>query len=145
MGRPAARCPPAAGFATLSGRVATKCGFEGRGMKNLLRMFVVGVLLCSTAMAAGIESASAGAPVGFTASLVQGNLQSGLGGLPVAFAYAPDGRIFIARKTGRHRRLRRRRPARLGRHAQRGEQHRGPGHARPRPRSGVRARTTGCS
>ncbi len=69
-------------------------------MKNLLRIFVVGALLCSTALAAGIESASAGAPVGFTASLVQGNLQSGLGGLPVAFAYAPDGRIFIARKTG---------------------------------------------
>ena len=68
-------------------------------MRNVLRMFVVGLLLSST-VAAGIETASADAPVGFTASLVLGNLQAGLGGLPVAFAYAPDGRIFIARKTG---------------------------------------------
>ena len=46
-------------------------------------------------------AAATGAPEGFVASLVLGKLDKvGAGGLPVGFAYAPDGRIFIARKTG---------------------------------------------
>jgi glucose/arabinose dehydrogenase len=41
-----------------------------------------------------------GLPAGFSVSTVQGNLDQGGGGGPTAFAYAPDGRIFVARKTG---------------------------------------------
>jgi glucose/arabinose dehydrogenase len=69
-------------------------------MRNALRMFVVGLLLSATVVAADAHKVFADAPPGFTSSLVLGNLQSGLGGLAVGFAYARDGRIFIARKTG---------------------------------------------
>jgi glucose/arabinose dehydrogenase len=41
-----------------------------------------------------------GVPAGFSISTVVSNLQQGAGGNPVGFAYAPDGRIFVARKTG---------------------------------------------
>src|SRR5476649_1702630 len=39
-------------------------------------------------------------PAGFTTVQVLGGLDAGPGGNPTAFAYAPDGRIFIGRKTG---------------------------------------------
>jgi glucose/arabinose dehydrogenase/ribosomal protein L24E len=39
-------------------------------------------------------------PAGFSISRVVAGLGLGAGGNPTAFAYAPDGRIFIARKTG---------------------------------------------
>ena len=39
-------------------------------------------------------------PAGFSVSTVLSNLGAGPGGNPTSFAYAPDGRIFVARKTG---------------------------------------------
>ena len=40
------------------------------------------------------------APAGFRVSTVLANLDQGHGGNPTGFAYAPDGRIFVARKVG---------------------------------------------
>ena len=59
--------------------------------------------LALLAAAAGVLApavASASAPAGFSSKLVVGRLGRGVGGIPTAFAYAPDGRIFVARKTG---------------------------------------------
>ena len=39
-------------------------------------------------------------PAGFSISTIVSGLALGAGGNPTAFSYAPDGRIFIARKTG---------------------------------------------
>ena len=50
----------------------------------------------TTAVASRPESA----PGGFTTRVVLSHLGAGDGGIPTAFAYAPDGRIFIGRKTG---------------------------------------------
>ncbi|HEX4491504.1 MAG TPA: PQQ-dependent sugar dehydrogenase [Acidimicrobiia bacterium] len=41
-----------------------------------------------------------GLPAGFSIATVQNNLDDGPGGNVTSFAYAPDGRIFVARKTG---------------------------------------------
>jgi glucose/arabinose dehydrogenase len=72
-------------------------------IKNGLRALVAAALVSAAATGA-IGGASAldapGPPAGFTASLVQGGLHDGVGGLPTAFAFAPDGRLFVARKTG---------------------------------------------
>ena len=46
------------------------------------------------------ESAAAQPPAGFSVSTVLSNLDQGPGGNPTSFGYAPDGRIFVARKTG---------------------------------------------
>jgi len=72
-------------------------------IKTGLRALVAAALLSAAASApmGGAEALDApGPPIGFTASLVQGGLHDGVGGLPVAFAFAPDGRLFVARKTG---------------------------------------------
>ena len=64
---------------------------------------MVAALLCLGSIAVAIAeapTASVGPPEGFTSSLVLGHLDADNGGFPVAFAYAPDGRVFIARKTG---------------------------------------------
>jgi glucose/arabinose dehydrogenase len=56
----------------------------------------------SVAATASVVPADAGMqpPAGFSVSTVLSNLAAGPGGNPTAFAYAPDGRIFVARKTG---------------------------------------------
>ena len=69
-------------------------------MKNVLRLVVAIALVSASFAASGIEGALAGPPAGFTTSVVLAGLHDGVGGLPVAFAYAPDGRVFVARKTG---------------------------------------------
>ena len=65
-----------------------------------MRALLAGLLLFASLAVIDVSSVSAGAPEGFTASLVLGNLYAGDGGLPNSFAYAPDGRIFIGRKDG---------------------------------------------
>jgi glucose/arabinose dehydrogenase len=45
-------------------------------------------------------SAAADPPAGFATVKVLGGVDEGPGGGPTSFAYAPDGRIFIGRKTG---------------------------------------------
>ncbi len=52
------------------------------------------------AAAAHPGAAAATPPAGFSVSTVLSNLDSGPGGNPTSFAYAPDGRVFVARKTG---------------------------------------------
>jgi glucose/arabinose dehydrogenase len=69
-------------------------------MKAGWRVLVAAVLVAVSSASVGAHALAPGPPVGFTASLVLGGLHDGIGGLPTAFAYAPDGRIFIARKTG---------------------------------------------
>jgi glucose/arabinose dehydrogenase len=58
----------------------------------------VGAGVAATASAA--PAAAAEPPAGFSISTVLANLDQGPGGNPTAFAFAPDGRIFVARKTG---------------------------------------------
>jgi glucose/arabinose dehydrogenase len=70
-------------------------------MKAGLRVLVAAVLVsASFATVGAARGLVAGPPVGFATSLVVGGLHDGVGGLPVAFAFAPDGRVFVARKTG---------------------------------------------
>ncbi|HEY5011820.1 MAG TPA: PQQ-dependent sugar dehydrogenase, partial [Acidimicrobiia bacterium] len=69
-------------------------------MKAGWRVLVAAVLVAVSSTSVGAHALVPGPPVGFTASLVVGGLHDGIGGLPTAFAYAPDGRIFVARKTG---------------------------------------------
>ncbi|MDQ1465876.1 MAG: hypothetical protein QOH10_291, partial [Actinomycetota bacterium] len=62
-------------------------------------------LALATLMSAGTAlaftaPAAADPPGGFATVKVLGNLGAGQGGNPTAFAYAPDGRIFIGRKAG---------------------------------------------
>ncbi len=66
---------------------------------------VVGSLsvgMSANVAAAPARSNAAGmqAPAGFRVSTVLANLGQGHGGNPTGFAYAPDGRIFVARKVG---------------------------------------------
>lgn len=56
----------------------------------------LGVVLSPGAARASSEAF----PAGFHSQRVIGKLAKGTGGLPNAFAFAPDGRIFVARKTG---------------------------------------------
>ena len=49
---------------------------------------------------ASADSAVAAPPSGFTTVPVLSGVDAGHGGVPTSFAYAPDGRIFIGRKTG---------------------------------------------
>src|SRR5437762_564147 len=69
-------------------------------IRTTTAMLVSALLLAVPILASNAVPAGAGAPTGFTSSLVLGGLDAGLGGNPVAFAYAPDGRIFVARKSG---------------------------------------------
>jgi glucose/arabinose dehydrogenase len=64
------------------------------------RVLVCTVLLAVPVVASDVQPAGAGAPPGFTSSLVLSGLDAGVGANPVAFAYAPDGRVYIARKSG---------------------------------------------
>ncbi len=54
----------------------------------------------SVAGAATATPAVSGLPAGFSTKTVLNGLHAGPGGNPTAFAYAPDGRIFVARKAG---------------------------------------------
>ncbi|MDQ1466188.1 MAG: hypothetical protein QOH10_603, partial [Actinomycetota bacterium] len=60
---------------------------------------LVGAQVAVPAVAAAATSAIQ-APAGFSVSTVVSGVGAGPGGNPSAFAYAPDGRIFVARKTG---------------------------------------------
>jgi glucose/arabinose dehydrogenase len=66
-----------------------------------IALLAAATLLCgSTAMAAVSRPAAGNPPLGFTTTVVLAHLGRGDGGIPTAFAYAPDGRIFIGRKAG---------------------------------------------
>lgn len=56
------------------------------------------VALSGGALAPAVASAAPSAD--FSSRLVIGHLARGVGGVPTAFAYAPDGRVFVARKAG---------------------------------------------
>lgn len=77
-----------------------------RGRGRVRTAWVFGRVLTAIAVlgvpivASSGQSAGAGAPPGFVSSLVLGGLGKGSGANPVAFAYAPDGRVFVARKAG---------------------------------------------
>src|SRR6185503_2208698 len=76
---------------------------RGRSLVVALAILLtVGPALALGAVAALSAAGPAGAdpPPGFATVLVQGNLLAGPGGGPTSFAYAPDGRIFVGRKTG---------------------------------------------
>lgn len=66
----------------------------------------IGVAAASTAETGDVRAGdvqaldSAQPPAGFSIANVLANLDQGPGGNPTAFAFAPDGRIFVARKTG---------------------------------------------
>ena len=61
----------------------------------------IGAVGASTAGAADFQALDgAQPPAGFSIANVLANLDQGPGGNPTAFAFAPDGRIFVARKTG---------------------------------------------
>ena len=60
---------------------------------------ISGAATGASARPAAVPAVS-GLPSGFSVSTVQSNLDAGPGGNPTAFAYAPDGRVFVARKTG---------------------------------------------
>ena len=61
---------------------------------------LVAALVLPAALTLAPSTAGADAPPGFATVKVLGNLTDGIGGGPTSFAYAPDGRIFIGRKTG---------------------------------------------
>src|SRR5450759_1399983 len=67
-------------------------------MKPMVTLSVAGLLL--GALASGPATAVGAAPAGFRSRAVLTNLAQGVGGIATAFAFAPDGRIFIGRKTG---------------------------------------------
>jgi glucose/arabinose dehydrogenase len=87
-------------------------GIARKGAVWLGSLVLVVGLIGTVASGAGAEAAAARSvsahasdngmqpPAGFSVSTVLSNLNAGLGGKVTAFAYAPDGRIFIARKTG---------------------------------------------
>ena len=61
----------------------------------------IGAVGASTAGAADFQALDgAQPPAGFSIANVLANLDQGPGGNPTVFAFAPDGRIFVARKTG---------------------------------------------
>jgi glucose/arabinose dehydrogenase len=85
--------------------------FFCRGRPTIVSLVVAlvctGALFCGAAhVSASPASAPQSAavamqpPAGFSVSTVLSNLGQGPGGNPTSFAYAPDGRIFVARKTG---------------------------------------------
>ncbi|MDQ1533663.1 MAG: hypothetical protein QOF28_1424, partial [Actinomycetota bacterium] len=54
----------------------------------------------ASAASTSLDASSIQPPTGFSISTVLSGLDAGPGGNPTQFAYAPDGRIFVARKTG---------------------------------------------
>ncbi len=87
-------------------------GLNRRAPKRRLRRLgalVLGVALLGSAIAARVPGAAGATPAdgagieppaGFSIHTILDNLTQDAGGNPTAFEYAPDGRIFIARKTG---------------------------------------------
>ena len=73
---------------------------RSRPRRRLLLLALAVALSLPPALAFAPSGAGADAPPGFATVRVLGNLTDGPGGGPTSFAYAPDGRIFIARKTG---------------------------------------------
>jgi len=58
------------------------------------------LLAATTAGVIAPAAVAAAPPAGFATKVVVNRLGRGVGGIPTAFAIAPDGRIFVARKTG---------------------------------------------
>ncbi|HEX4491503.1 MAG TPA: Calx-beta domain-containing protein [Acidimicrobiia bacterium] len=78
-------------------------GSRARGLVVALATLLTlgpAIALGAVAALAGAGPAGADPPPGFATVLVQGNLLAGPGGGPTSFAYAPDGRVFVGRKTG---------------------------------------------
>ncbi len=80
----------------------------GRRVFSAWVLALVGALVAALAGPISSSAADTGAtpaagiqpPSGFAIQTVQSGLDAGPGGKPTQFAYAPDGRIFVARKTG---------------------------------------------
>ena len=90
---------------TSSGRARARRRGVRFGSATLALAVVAALAGPSAAGAAGTLAAQPAVsgiqpPAGFSVVTVQGNLDQGTGGNVTAFAYAPDGRIFVARKTG---------------------------------------------
>ena len=71
----------------------------GAASRSLALLTIICALVATTGAGAPALD-PAGPPSHFRSTLVVGPLGQGAGGIPTAFAYAPDGRIFVARKTG---------------------------------------------
>jgi glucose/arabinose dehydrogenase len=65
-----------------------------------LGLIISALMVAVPIVASDAHPAGAGVPSGFASSLILGGLDAGPGGNPVAFAFAPDGRVFVARKAG---------------------------------------------
>jgi glucose/arabinose dehydrogenase len=82
-------------------RVGRTLGMHRRGIAGLaLATAVVAATVGSALLSNGARAASSALPRGFHTRLVIGRLGEGGGGLANAFAFAPGGRTFVARKTG---------------------------------------------
>ena len=66
-------------------------------LKRIAALSIVTLIFGAPAVG---TSAGAALPAGFGLRAVLTHLNAGVGGIATAFAYAPDGRIFVGRKTG---------------------------------------------
>jgi glucose/arabinose dehydrogenase len=69
-------------------------------MKRAVAVLALSGVVISASVFGAVRRASAAPAIGFTAPVVLAGLESGVGGAATAFAWAPDGRIFVARKKG---------------------------------------------
>ena len=69
-------------------------------MKRAVMFVALSSMTFGFSVAGGVPSGSTAIATGFSSPAVLTGLEAGAGGAATAFAWAPDGRVFVARKKG---------------------------------------------